>query len=88
MGTRIGPPQGEIRGELEGSHPCRVQKQKILERGREGSDLVPRPEIGNNLVSKKRVPATFNDEISSKDSCTRVLHSRTHHRNGLNFNVN
>ena len=33
-----GLPEGEIRGELEGSHPCRVQKQKILEGGREGSD--------------------------------------------------
>ena len=32
-----GLPEGEIRGELEGSHPCRVQKQKILEGGREGS---------------------------------------------------
>ena len=38
VGTRIGPPQGEIRGELEGSDPCRVQKQRILEGGREGSD--------------------------------------------------
>ena len=33
-----GLPEGEIRGELEGSHPCRVQKQKILEGGRGGSD--------------------------------------------------
>ena len=50
--------------ELEGDSrvaPRRVQEQKILEEGRKGSDLVPRPELGNNLVSKKeyQLPSTM-----------------------------
>ena len=37
VGTSTGLPQGEIRGELENSRPCRFQNQNILEGGREDS---------------------------------------------------
>ena len=54
------PRAEESEGRPEGS-ARRVQEQKISEEGREGSDLVPRPELENDLVSKKtyQLPSTM-----------------------------